>query len=109
MSKRILKRESNFGHESVGLDFRDVCRLVGAEHELGRRHYRGDVDLSADGPIMGIGLSVGINDFELMKRSLRNFGLMVLVSILTSTLYFLLSPLSEAKSELWRNRYADDL
>ena len=52
------------------------------------------------GPIMGIGLSVGINDFELMKRSLRNFGLMVLVSILTSTLYFLLSPLSEAKSEL---------
>ncbi len=52
------------------------------------------------GPIMGIGLSVGINDFELMKRSLRNFGLMVLVSILTSTLYFWLSPLSEAKSEL---------
>lgn len=52
------------------------------------------------GPIMGIGLSVGINDFELMKRSLRNFGLMVLMAILTSTFYFWLSPLSEAKSEL---------
>ena len=26
------------------------------------------------GPIMGMGLSVGINDFELLKRSLRNFG-----------------------------------
>lgn len=52
------------------------------------------------GPIMGIGLSVGINDFELMKRSLRNFGLMVLMAILTSTFYFWISPLSEAKSEL---------
>ncbi len=52
------------------------------------------------GPIMGIGLAVGINDFELMKRSLRNFGLMVLMSILASTFYFLLSPLSEARSEL---------
>lgn len=52
------------------------------------------------GPIMGMGLSVGINDFELLKRSLRNFGFMVLVSILTSTCYFLISPLSGAQSEL---------
>ena len=49
---------------------------------------------------MGIGLSVGINDFELMKRSLRNFGFMVLVSIATSTFYFVISPLSNAQSEL---------
>lgn len=52
------------------------------------------------GPIMGMGLSVGINDFELFKRSLRNFGFMVLVSILTSTFYFVISPLSNAQSEL---------
>lgn len=52
------------------------------------------------GPIMGIGLSLGINDFELMKRSLRNFGFMILVSSLTSTLYFLVSPISNAQSEL---------
>lgn len=52
------------------------------------------------GPIMGMGLSVGINDFDLLKRSLRNFGFMVLVSILTSTFYFLISPLSGAQSEL---------
>ena len=52
------------------------------------------------GPIMGIGLSIGINDFELLKRSLRNFGFMVLVSIVTSTLYFLISPLDQAQSEL---------
>lgn len=52
------------------------------------------------GPIMGIGLSLGINDFELMKRSLRNFGFMVAVSIITSTVYFYVSPLSYAQSEL---------
>ena len=52
------------------------------------------------GPIMGMGLSVGINDFELLKRSLRNFGFMVLASIFTPTLYFFISPLSGAQSEL---------
>lgn len=52
------------------------------------------------GPIMGIGLAVGINNFELMKRSLRNFGFMVIVSIITSTIYFTISPLSNAQSEL---------
>lgn len=52
------------------------------------------------GPIMGIGLSLGINDFELMKRSLRNFGFMVLISIVTSTIYFIISPISTAQSEL---------
>ncbi len=52
------------------------------------------------GPIMGIGLSLGINNFELMKRSLRNFGFMIAVSIITSTVYFVVSPLSTAQSEL---------
>ncbi len=52
------------------------------------------------GPIMGIGLSLGINNFELMKRSLRNFGFMVLVAIITATVFFLVSPLSTAQSEL---------
>ena len=52
------------------------------------------------GPIMGIGFSLGINDFDLMKRSLRNFLFMVLVSFVTSTLYFWISPISTAQSEL---------
>ena len=52
------------------------------------------------GPIMGIGLSLGINDFDLLKRSLRNFSLMMAVAIATSTLYFLISPLGTARSEL---------
>lgn len=52
------------------------------------------------GPIMGLGLSVGIYNFELLKKSFRNLVIAVFISVLTSTLYFLISPLSEAQSEL---------
>ena len=52
------------------------------------------------GPILGVGLSIGTLDEELLKRSLRNFLIMVAISLVTSTLYFLVSPLSEAQSEL---------
>lgn len=52
------------------------------------------------GPIMGIGLGVGIYDFELIIKALRNLGIAVGISVLTSALYFWISPLNEAKSEL---------
>lgn len=52
------------------------------------------------GPIMGLGLSVGIYDFILLKRSLMNLSVAVVVSVATSALYFFLSPLDEAQSEL---------
>lgn len=52
------------------------------------------------GPIMGVGLALGINDFDLFKRSVRNLVLMFSVAIVTSTLYFLVSPLSANSSEL---------
>lgn len=52
------------------------------------------------GPIMGTGLSLGINDFQLFKKSLRNFLWMFAVSAVTSTVYFLVSPYSNAQSEL---------
>ncbi len=45
------------------------------------------------GPIIGFGLSMGINDVDLLKKSLKNLGVMVSISLLASTLYFLLSPL----------------
>lgn len=52
------------------------------------------------GPIVGFGLGLGISDLTLIKRSLRNLGIMTLISIATATLYFLISPLSQAQSEL---------
>ncbi len=52
------------------------------------------------GPIMGLGVGVGINDFELIKRALRNLSIATLISLIASTTYFSLSPLSDASSEL---------
>ncbi|MFA6778722.1 MAG: DUF389 domain-containing protein [Paludibacteraceae bacterium] len=52
------------------------------------------------GPIIGMGLAVGINDNLMLKRSLMNLFVMMVISLLASSLYFLISPLSEAQSEL---------
>ena len=52
------------------------------------------------GPIMGIGLAIGMNDFRLLRKSISNFTIATLVALTTSTLFFLISPLSDAYSEL---------
>lgn len=52
------------------------------------------------GPIIGMGLSMGINDIELLKRSVRNYLLATAVSVVTAAIYFSLSPIQEAHSEL---------
>lgn len=45
------------------------------------------------GPIMGVGLSIGTNDEELLRSSLKNLGIMVGISVIASTIFFLVSPL----------------
>ncbi len=52
------------------------------------------------GPIVGIGYGLGINDISLIKLALRNLLIFTLISLVTSTLYFLISPLDTAQSEL---------
>ena len=52
------------------------------------------------GPIMGVGLGIGINDFDLVKKGLRNLGIATIISIATSSLYFWITPLHQASSEL---------
>ena len=52
------------------------------------------------GPIIGMGLAVGINDLELLKRAARHFGVATVISVITATFYFLITPLGEAQSEL---------
>lgn len=52
------------------------------------------------GPIIGLGLGVGIHDFDLIKRCLRNLLMASAFSILASTLFFLISPVNEQHSEL---------
>ena len=52
------------------------------------------------GPILGIGLSVAINDIDTLRKSLINFGVMILLSIITAFFFFWIFPLSEETSEL---------
>jgi len=52
------------------------------------------------GPLMGIGLGIGITDLDLLKKGLKNLTVAAIISVATSALYFLLTPISEAKSEL---------
>jgi uncharacterized hydrophobic protein (TIGR00271 family) len=52
------------------------------------------------GPIMGMGLGLGINDLAVLRRSISNFSFAIGVGLATSTLYFILTPISDAHSEL---------
>ena len=52
------------------------------------------------GPILGIGLSIAIHDIETLRKSLINFAVMVVLSVLTAYLFFKLFPLKVESSEL---------
>lgn len=52
------------------------------------------------GPILGVGLGAAQYDFALIKKSFKNLLIATLFSIATSWLYFRLTPLAEAQSEL---------
>ena len=52
------------------------------------------------GPILGIGMSVAINDIDTLKRSLKNFTVMVILSVITAYLFFNFFPLRDESSEL---------
>ncbi|MBR4469043.1 MAG: DUF389 domain-containing protein [Bacteroidales bacterium] len=75
---------------SVGLNVNSIPVIIGAM-----------LVSPVMGPILGFGLGLGTEDTDLVKNSLKNFGVMVGISILASALFFLLSPLSLANpSEL---------
>lgn len=52
------------------------------------------------GPIMGVGLGMGINDLQLLKQALNNYMVATGVALATSTLFFFVSPLDDAHSEI---------
>lgn len=45
------------------------------------------------GPIIGLGLGLGTNDRDLVLFSIKNLLVMVVISLLAATLYFILTPL----------------
>lgn len=67
---------------SVGLNVNSIPVIIGAM-----------LISPVMGPIIGFGLGLGINDIELVKNSAKNFLVMVVISIVVASLYFLVSPL----------------
>ena len=51
-------------------------------------------------PILGLGLSVAINDRKTLTESAANFGVAVLVALITSTIYFLVTPYGKPNVEI---------
>ena len=75
---------------SVGLNVNSIPVIIGAM-----------LISPVMGPILGLGLGLGTEDRHLLRDSLKNFAIMVVVSIIASSLFFILSPLTlENQSEL---------
>jgi len=52
------------------------------------------------GPILGVGMSIAINDIDTLRKSLINLATMIVLSLITAFLFFYIFPLSEDNSEL---------
>ena len=59
------------------------------------------------GPILGVGLSLATNDIDTLKKSMINLGTMIVLSLLTAALCFLILPLYEENSELFARTKPD--
>jgi uncharacterized hydrophobic protein (TIGR00271 family) len=74
---------------SVGLNINSTAVIIGAM-----------LISPLMGPINGIGYSIATYDFKLLRHAFKNFSFAVLASLAASTLYFAISPVSSAHSEL---------
>lgn len=77
------------GLASVGLNINSVPVVIGAM-----------LISPLMGPVVSMGLALAINDWGLMRRSLRNLSILVFISVVISAIYFALSPITNAQSEL---------
>ena len=74
---------------SVGLNMNSVPVIIGAM-----------LISPLMGPIVSMGVALSTYDWGLMRRSLRNFAILTAIGIVMSTIYFALSPINNAQSEL---------
>lgn len=74
---------------SIGLNYNSTAVVIGAM-----------LISPLMGPILGIGMSIAINDIDVLRKSLINFGVMIVLSILTAYLFFEIFPLRQDSSEL---------
>ena len=52
------------------------------------------------GPIIGMGLAIGIADLTLFRQSIKNYLVSTFISVITAMTYFTISPITDAQSEL---------
>lgn len=79
---------------SIGLDTNSTAVIIGAM-----------LISPLMSPILGVGLSIAIHDKELLFRSVRNLSIAVTLSLATSILFFLLTPLRDVTSEIQARTY----
>lgn len=74
---------------SVGLNMNSTAVIIGAM-----------LISPLMGPINGVGYSIATFNFSLFRTAFKNFSFAVIASLVASTTYFAISPLSDAHSEL---------
>ena len=74
---------------SIGLDVNSTAVIIGAM-----------LISPLMSPILGIGLGYGISDHNLLIQSLKNFSMAIVVTLLVSTLYFIITPMGQLTPEL---------
>lgn len=74
---------------SIGLNANSVAVVIGAM-----------LISPLMGPIVGLGYSVAVNDWDTLRRSIINMAIMVVIALITSTTYFLLVPLKSLTEQL---------
>ncbi|QQS32629.1 MAG: DUF389 domain-containing protein [Acidobacteriota bacterium] len=74
---------------SIGLDVNSVAVIIGAM-----------LISPLMSPILGVGLSIAIFDRRLLRNSLKNLSIAVLLGLATSAIYFWISPFSQLTPEL---------
>ena len=74
---------------SIGLDISSAAVVIGAM-----------LISPLMGPILGAGMGMGVSDRPMLQRSLRELGVATVLSLVASTIYFLISPLGQATPEL---------
>lgn len=74
---------------SVGLNMNSTAVIIGAM-----------LISPLMGPIVGAGFGLGMFDFELLKKALKNLAIATIVGLLVSCIYFYISPFKDTQSEL---------
>lgn len=74
---------------SVGLNMNSTAVIIGAM-----------LISPLMGPINGMGYSIATYNFPLFRKAIKNFGFAVGASLVASTVYFAITPISTAHSEL---------